>query len=1168
MSQITIEKTTTPLSAPQRVYAPVGTSLADIALKTHPAVNDNTAQGEALRKHLVIRLAGQDIPRDNWAKIKPKPGVEVQVGLRVGSGVKQIFQTVLTVFIAVTLTYFGVPPNIAWTVASTVSALIANALIKPPKVDRGDQSRYYTIEGGRNQLVQLNEPAPLILGEHRFVPRFLAPPIQDLVGEDLYLICALLWAGHDIDLTEFKIGDTDITSFEGVAVKHSLRATDPAPTLYPGAVGVTSVGTELAKDAGDPVTTPGPWVTATTPPNAETIKLLGAFPRGLGWLKNGQEKRAITRGFEIQYRAVGDTDWQTSSAATIIEGDQAAVNLGGDNRRGLIGSVIADLTQYVAEVNASQGGGSVDLSPDFTRSDMKPFYWEVEFAVPSGPQYEVRMRKKAQERNLGDDAFDEIRWEVMQTYTDKEISPDPRLAVTHVRVKASDQLNGFIDSFNGIVKPYHGVHVPPADPADTAPSDFAAIGLSRNPADQLLFLAQGDHNVVKTPDEEIDFSSYSAFWTRCLNENYTCDIVITGEMRRDEAEDIVAGCGRARVIRRAGKKTIIMDEPNLPLSGALASSANAWDFEFEKVLPPDVHALRIGFQNKNIGYRQDQLFVYAPGYDAQTATIIDRMSLPGRVTSADIVRDGTYFLRTAQLIGWRGSFMMDIEHLTFDVGKRCRIVHYQARNVVESVVEVKALDITGSTLNAVTLDRPLELGAENYGISWRRVTGTDPNAKIEILGPFPITEQNAVTDIATITAGLPDSQAPDIGDKVWISPISATEFDGVIQAIEPGEDLTARIFWSEYSPQRHTDADGASDTHVDPTPEPFAALPPSPVFSAISAGPDAIYVSFTYPPDIARTLRRFRVAFRETPNAGASAGWTDLPDLLPVARTLALPPGIPGENYDARIIAELTDGRSSEPLIVSNIAPFDRIPVPVNPVVTPVITPGTGGRPGTPIVRVAVDLEDLDGDPLNNPARLDSLVVESRISDIGGGTPGPWRVNTTSPAESPEKTLSRVEAGNVIDLRFAWKMKNGLMTLEANRPIVSAVTIPDPVGDVTTGLSDNLDNILTGGGGAGLSVTINPTQVEGSGPPGETVITNSMSVSISGGTAPYQISWSETSSFGVTPGAPNSNSTNWSGSTLFQSGQNYTADVQVTVTDSAGTPVTVTASGTVKISTV
>jgi len=346
---------------------------------------------------------------EDWARYRLKTGDSVVIRAVVrggGGGGNKMLRTVAMIAIAVAAAYSGGAAAAAYggsaagAMASAAvmigGSLLVNALLPPPKLDTGlggfgggaAASPTYALSGARNRQRPF-EPMPLVIGRHRIVPDLAGQPFTEYVGQDQYLYQSYHFGlQSDLQLSDFKIGDTPLQYYQNVDVYHAA-ADGQLPAMF-GDVD-TNQGREITNADG--------WVVRTS--SADAIGLGVDLQASVYYANDqgGMDTRTVT--VEMQYRAVPNGGWSP------LAGGQAT--LGGN-------------------------------SPT-------PVRQTINVVVPRG-QYEVRFRKltgdvsSSRERN--DVALSALR---TLRYDSTDYTGQRRVGL---KIKASAQLNGAVDELSAI----------------------------------------------------------------------------------------------------------------------------------------------------------------------------------------------------------------------------------------------------------------------------------------------------------------------------------------------------------------------------------------------------------------------------------------------------------------------------------------------------------------------------------------------------------------------------------------------------------------------------------------------------------------------------------------------------------------------------------------------
>lgn len=1022
------------------------------------ALMEEAVPDPVLRAHYQVSVDGRPAPLARWDDIILEEGSLVTAWLVPAGGDdgRKFLRTVLQFAVMAAAIWVGGGAGgaiaskwLAAAAAATVTVvgnLAINALVPLPQPGLGESERFspaYYPETARNEAA-LYQPVRVPFGQHRFFPALQGLPIQESVGEDVFLryLLSLGPMPLKIDPASIKIGETPLSEFEGVDFELRLKPDDPPITLYTGDTFQLSVGALLSG--------PGSWATRTTQPDTTEIAVVLGFRSGLGAKDSKNRNLSVTVPVDIQYRPAGTSEPYRSVLATATQANTAVGEL--DTDRLDYAATFSTLEPFALAAAGLPGAqtGPVSIT---RREPLKPFRHVVRAFVPKG-QYDVQVRRGTVPSD-DERTADDVHWEFLDSVRAVDANPIAGHAVMALRIKGSDQLSGAIDTINMEVRR----EAPSLDPdlvsgetpdfSAIGPGDWDAVAETRNVADAALFALQGPMVARKEPDDGIHWPSLAALWKWSDINGFHFDFILDRAMRRDDMLQMICAAARARPVRIEGKYHFVIDAPRSGGPVQVFTGLNVRNFRVSRSWPQPVHALRIPFLNRENDYRQDERILYLPGYSADgagetlEATLFERLELPG-VTDPDTIWALGYFhAATALTQTERYSFdVPDAEGLTARLGDLVALQHdVLVTGLAAARVRSRTLDGSGDVI-ALTIDTDVTLEAGiDYGVVRRRLAGAGASAGSLHADPaLPLAEvtveTEGETDQLVLAAPVDASIAPAVGDMVMIGETGKEYLEALIKGTRGLDQWGAGVEAVAYAPNRFAAGEGTIPGFDPKVTLPVDRRPSAPVFAGIEITDEGIAIAFDIVSGRTRQLARFEIGWRLHAEPGEEGPFEALPPLTGTARVALIPAGEPSERYDARIVAVDLDGRRSDPLLVADISASDALDAVEDATAQGVLSGAPGGA-RLPRLRVACAPIERDD--------VDVIHIEARPA---GGLETDWRVRDWLAPAEPQKDIANVDPGELIDVAFRARTRRGVYSA---RVIVAAVQIPEEVSASSVG---------------------------------------------------------------------------------------------------------------------
>jgi hypothetical protein len=486
--------------------------------------------------------------------------------------------------------------------------------VAEPQLDVSDDSQArtptYSIGGGRNRATQYGS-IPVVLGRHRVNPIYAATPFTEIIGDDQYLRLLFLWGYGPLEVTDLRIGETPISRFEGVEIQTvgTYDEEDAPLTLFPREAFEEPLSINMDPNIG---------YVRRTADDVDEISVDVTAPNGLFAVRKTSGTFYLwTVDWTMRYRKVGDATW-TSLPFVRMQ----------------------SLEQKVLRKSARA-------------------------KVPTG-QYDVEVKRITINYAGGQDQVSEqLVWTALRAFRNSNpIQMTKPVTVTAIRIRASEQLNGTIDTLNGIVRSRQR-----AWNGTSWEVDFTS-----NPAALYRAVLQHQGNARPVPTARIDLATLQRWHDYCTAKGWGFNQVRENTSSVwDTLRDICAA-GRAVPVMRDGLFSVMWDEENLPVQQVF-SARDVWGFSGEMVYRNLPHALRVRFINQSKNYTQDERIVYNDGYNAGNATLFESVEFPGVTDTRDIYKHARYHLAQAKLRPAIYSFKTGFEHIVCSRGDRVLVQH-------------------------------------------------------------------------------------------------------------------------------------------------------------------------------------------------------------------------------------------------------------------------------------------------------------------------------------------------------------------------------------------------------------------------------------------------------------------------------------------------------------
>lgn len=538
-----------------------------------------------------------------WGQVRPRPGVRVVIRVIAG---KDALRSILAIVITVAAlaagqlwgaklgAMLGVGTKIGTALVgmgvTALGNLLINALVPPVTPESRDAQNRYSISGWQNPY-DPNGAVRDILGEIRVAPPFGALTHTEIVGDWQY-VRALFCLGYGpLEISDLRIGETAISEYKDVEIeiRQGLPGDQPV-TLLPRQIAEEAIGVELVRplprdQLGEVIKDqPGEAtpVVRTTGVDASAASVILAFPAGVVRFDSKGRQRSETVRVRIEHRLVNASSW---TLVTVIE---------------------------------------------ITAKKLEAFYRQHTWTFPSRGRWQVRLTM------LTDETTDtqiqrRTSWAALQTIRPEyPLNSSKQLALVALRVKATHQLSGALDSFNALVRKIclDWDHVAGA----------WVTRATSNPAALFRHVLQSQANPRPVADAGIDLEQLQAWHDFCRIKGltYNRELAATGTLLRDVLAEIAAA-GRAAPRHDGMRWSVVIDRPDQPVIDHI-SPRNSWGFRSSRTYVRHPDAFRVPFLDASNDYKPAERIVPRPGF-VGVPELMEELVMPGKTRPAEVYRE-------------------------------------------------------------------------------------------------------------------------------------------------------------------------------------------------------------------------------------------------------------------------------------------------------------------------------------------------------------------------------------------------------------------------------------------------------------------------------------------------------------------------------------------------
>ncbi len=414
-----------------------------------------------------------------------------------------------------------------------------------------------------------------------------------------------------------------------------------------------------------------------------------------------------------------------------------------------------------------------------TGSKQSSVYGQVRFTPKDIGQFQVRIRRIRTFGTYLAQVGDELTWGALTTsFHSLPINSDKRHVFLELKIKATNQLNGYVQNVSGIatqvVRKYDPI-------TQTWPRST-----TNNPAWVFCDLLTGEVNKKAISNTRLDLDSIVEWADYCdevptppdghtyLEPRFQCNFILDFDSTLQSALQQVGGAAQASLNIIDGKYGVLIDRfKDIPVQ--IFTPRNSRDFSSTRNYGPRPHGVKVKYIDPQLAWDVQETIAYDNGYDVSNATELEELTSFACTNYEQAWRFGRYMIAQNKLRQETISILVDFENLICTRGDYVQIT--------QDVMRVGGTPARVNYLSGTTIrtDDSLDINpAINYGYIFRSSTTGE------------ISETATLTPI-TANEFIVDGDIPAIGDLIVIGEVGSIVFDCIVKAISPNDDMSASL---------------------------------------------------------------------------------------------------------------------------------------------------------------------------------------------------------------------------------------------------------------------------------------------------------------------------------------------------------------------------------------
>ena len=632
----------------------------------------------------------------------------------------------------------------------------------PNLKDREKPKQNPSIKGAKNRANQLGF-IPVVLGRHLIYPDMAANPHFEIEGNDQYLI-QLFCAGYndiEIEKDSIKLGDTllkeysetkdinKILSGEDSVVNLQVLKSGEECSFYKKAVKDENINQLLKHSFEDGK---DGSIIRTTPSKTTKINVDIFFYSGLG--KYNDEGEVVSTSVEV---------------ACYYKRETAP-----DSEYSLLGF-------FNGDKNLIEGSELKTKRFQITKEGLPPDKYTLKF---------TRITSDSEDNKI----VDAVYVGSVRSFTDDRpirFERQKNLTIVALKIKATERLNGIIDSLNFIAQ----TKIPAHKGNGEGPASWEEK-LTSNPAAILKYVLQGKINSNPVSNEDIDWESFEKWALWCDEKKYSCNAVLSDKATLSELITMITHTARADAVKIDSKFSIVQDVERLsPVQ--LFTPRNTKSYSQSLLFADIPEAIEFNFIDEASGFKENERIVYdtPTGEAGETEALKKQQETLWGVTNAmQAFKIGRYQYACMYNRPRVHKIDVDLEFLVCTKGDR---IQYAGDTGLIGIAygRVKGVEALNGLTTAVILDEYIEAEkGKTYALRFRKKDG-----RILIADTRPLSA--SYTNKIEFEIVFNGNDTPEEGDLFTFGIKQKECLDLIITSIEPTDEWNASIIAVDYSPE-------------------------------------------------------------------------------------------------------------------------------------------------------------------------------------------------------------------------------------------------------------------------------------------------------------------------------------------------------------------------------